>query len=462
MKSLRTALALAFLGLLLAACSTGTTPEVASITISAASPSITVGATEQFSAVAKDRSGNTIANPNLQWHSSKPAVATIDGSGLAKGVSVGTTSITATSGSVSSNVFLLTVRSAQAGFTPTQTSQAVGQQGQAVNAVARGLAQSPAFTAISALPSGAPVLLSLQALLSPKAAAQALRTLAVHKLPRGIYQYEDGRWSNPDPSQNLELKWSYLDAQNNAHNADLVINWAVSSPTETVSDRMGNSDEVPTSMNVTLTVDGTDKLADIDVNASWYDAQACGGPILEPSSLAINGYIGDKSGKLSTDASLSVTDHSGTDDSIATKGTIAASAGLNSADLNWDVTANGTIYRDSNCFISGFKTTDGQVNVGLGSNVSGEKHGLALAFDFSNIVMSGGNLQSVDLTNGSLMVDNQVAVTFKGTLDDANGNGIPGDHVILTFKGGQTESLEYFLQNLGFMSLQGLSKILPF
>ena len=84
-------------------------PTVASITVSPASPTITVGSTEQFTATAKDANGNTISGVAFTWASSATGVATINSSGLATGVSAGTTQITASSGSITSPADTLTV-----------------------------------------------------------------------------------------------------------------------------------------------------------------------------------------------------------------------------------------------------------------------------------------------------------------------------------------------------------------
>ncbi|HEX7022189.1 MAG TPA: hypothetical protein VF171_04980, partial [Trueperaceae bacterium] len=45
-------------------------------------------------------------------------------------------------------------------------------------------------------------------------------------------------------------------------------------------------------------------------------------------------------------------------------------------------------------------------------------------------------------------INGQVAVTFAGTLDDANQNGVVGDNLIVTFQDGDTQSLESILENL--------------
>jgi hypothetical protein len=75
-----------------------------SITISPASPTISVGSTQntqQMTATGVNDDGSTSTVSNVTWKSSDPTKATIDSSGLLKAVAAGTTMITATSGSIS-------------------------------------------------------------------------------------------------------------------------------------------------------------------------------------------------------------------------------------------------------------------------------------------------------------------------------------------------------------------------
>lgn len=87
-----------------------TTSTVASVTVTPASPSIAVNATEQFTAVAKDSSGNAMSGVTFSWTSSATTVATINSStGMATGVSAGSTQITASASGVSSSADALTI-----------------------------------------------------------------------------------------------------------------------------------------------------------------------------------------------------------------------------------------------------------------------------------------------------------------------------------------------------------------
>ncbi len=76
---------------------TVTNVPVASVTVSPASASLLVGATQQFTAVTKDAAGNTLTGRTVTWASSNTAVAMVSGSGLATGMAGGPATITATS-----------------------------------------------------------------------------------------------------------------------------------------------------------------------------------------------------------------------------------------------------------------------------------------------------------------------------------------------------------------------------
>jgi hypothetical protein len=71
---------------------------LSSITVSPSAASAAVGATQQFTALGTYADGSTKTLTNALWTSSSPGVATIGGgSGLATGIAVGTTTITASS-----------------------------------------------------------------------------------------------------------------------------------------------------------------------------------------------------------------------------------------------------------------------------------------------------------------------------------------------------------------------------
>jgi len=70
---------------------------VAAVTVSPASASLVVSATQQLTATMKDASNNVLTGRAVTWGSSNAGAATVDANGLVTAVAVGTATITATS-----------------------------------------------------------------------------------------------------------------------------------------------------------------------------------------------------------------------------------------------------------------------------------------------------------------------------------------------------------------------------
>ena len=79
---------------------------VGSIEISPSTAAVLVGSTQQYTAVLKDAAGNVLSDRAPTWESSNTSVATIDASGLAMVHAVGSTTITARSGTQSASASL--------------------------------------------------------------------------------------------------------------------------------------------------------------------------------------------------------------------------------------------------------------------------------------------------------------------------------------------------------------------
>lgn len=99
---------------------TVTTPDPASVELSAAELTIAVGETVLVSATVRDGNGNQLGGQPITWSATDPAVASVSSSGSVQGLAVGTTTITATSGAASATVRII-VRSAL-GFALDRTS----------------------------------------------------------------------------------------------------------------------------------------------------------------------------------------------------------------------------------------------------------------------------------------------------------------------------------------------------
>jgi hypothetical protein len=94
----------------------GGSPTVATVTVSPANDSVTVGSTAQLIATPRDANGNPLVGVAVSWTSKNTAVATVSSSGLVSGVAAGADSITATANGRSASA-LVTVTSAAAGGT---------------------------------------------------------------------------------------------------------------------------------------------------------------------------------------------------------------------------------------------------------------------------------------------------------------------------------------------------------
>jgi uncharacterized protein YjdB len=111
---------------------TVTVVPVASVTVSPATVSVTVGQTAQLAATPKDASGNSLTGRLVAWASGNTAAATVSSSGLVTAVAAGTATITATSEGKSGTAAItvtsvpvasVTVSPATVSLQPGQTQQ---------------------------------------------------------------------------------------------------------------------------------------------------------------------------------------------------------------------------------------------------------------------------------------------------------------------------------------------------
>ena len=78
----------------------GTAPSTTAVAVVAVTPpsgTVVVGGTMQFAATPEDPNGNPLSGRSVTWASSAPGTASVDGSGMVRGVAVGSATLTATS-----------------------------------------------------------------------------------------------------------------------------------------------------------------------------------------------------------------------------------------------------------------------------------------------------------------------------------------------------------------------------
>lgn len=80
-----------------------------SMTISPPSLTIVQGDSAKFSANGIDARSRPMVPPNLTWRSSDTSVATVDNSGMVRGIGVGNATMTATPGGLSAGVLVVVI-----------------------------------------------------------------------------------------------------------------------------------------------------------------------------------------------------------------------------------------------------------------------------------------------------------------------------------------------------------------
>ncbi len=128
-KSVGVSLALLFLALLVGCDSGGGLATLQSIVVTPTNPSISKGATQQFTATGHFSNGTTQVLGTVTWSSGTTATATISGTGLATAVAPGNSTITATSGSVNGNTLLTVTAPTLQTITVTPANPSVGAGG---------------------------------------------------------------------------------------------------------------------------------------------------------------------------------------------------------------------------------------------------------------------------------------------------------------------------------------------
>ena len=115
---------------------------VAEVAVTPAIDTVFTGGTLQLAASAADANGHAVADASFAWASGDTSVARVDDSGLATGVAVGTTAITASSGGVTGAAQLTVVAPVPTDLAVTPDSVKLAALGDTVRLVAQVLDES--------------------------------------------------------------------------------------------------------------------------------------------------------------------------------------------------------------------------------------------------------------------------------------------------------------------------------
>jgi len=256
-------------------------------------------------------------------------------------------------------------------------------------------------------------------------------------LTRGkwVYDEDNSNWDedNSYTGDDLILVWNFKDASNANCTAQLTADWNYQGhATVNAKTKDGSTVELPTDAYIKLEVDGSE-VGHVRGQFSWYSGNC--GTIAEPAHVIIDGRFG-VSDRLDLDGiELQISN-----EQVVFKGKISASAGGDSGSFSWNLTANGSAVRGSDCFLDKFNTNSGSLNLKSSVTKGGQTESAEFYTNFVINYDSSNNPSSLELSNGYFKLNGQTAFTFSGTLDDSNGNGVPGENVTVTFADGSTPS----------------------
>ena len=278
-------------------------------------------------------------------------------------------------------------------------------------------------------------------------------------LPRGVYDYRDnegefgGEWLLVEPSDDLVLRYEVDDAP-----AVLSLDWDAGGETLVQSAPPGSSlsppdaasytYEVPTAPALSLLVDGV-SAADLSATLGWTDDCSVTGIGL--TRFLLNGSVGVDTTVTFRNAGF--IDNNGV---IGFTGTTTLTSGADIAHFEGFVEAGYTPNFGAGCSLE--EASLDRVTLSLSTSV--RVGGVITRLNGSlnvNAIVTDPDSPSAEV-DGLLFVNGGLAVNLVGTLDDENGNGIPGENVTLVFTDNSVTTLETFIGR--FAMTEGLSALL--
>ena len=272
-------------------------------------------------------------------------------------------------------------------------------------------------------------------------APQGLTTLAGSTLARGTYTYDPSSdtCTQTADSDNLVLRYPYQTQDGDGAAAELTIDWG---DTLEVASRNGDLYEVPTDMTASLAANG-EEVASVSAGARVVQRA---GLRHRRRHFGAHPRESERFGRLGEFRQRRLTASTTTLWLYKVKSPPGPAL---SADFSLNVT--GTLTR-APCFVDTFAVDTGSLSVGAASSMTEDSHSFRVDTNLSEAVFADFDVMfegfmadalqgvaSVRLSGGSVKVDNDLAATFAGVLDDENANGTPGENVTIEFSGGGLE-----------------------
>ncbi len=276
---------------------------------------------------------------------------------------------------------------------------------------------------------------------------RAAAPVSFKTLERGLYDCTAQICAPPTASNNYEVLWKTKDVP--ARTVILKFDWAKDGvPTASLWNGTIYR-EAPRKAQLTLEVDGK-RFVELNFEANWRSKTSVSPDnipiprvVRTPNSLTLSGFLKNEAGadllRLNT-FSLAIGNTS-----IVSTMDFKESDGTNTAITKWNIAVNGIIDFDADG--NYFRIIPGGA---VPSSFDVTLNKLHIALQASNWVFDTGMVpKSVEIKNGRVEFD-QTFVTFDGTLDDPNGNCIPGENLKLYYSDGIKTLEQYLSENTEF------------
>lgn len=262
-------------------------------------------------------------------------------------------------------------------------------------------------------------------------------------LPRGSYAFDPASgWTRLGASGDLRGSWSSGDAEVLG-----IVDWEAPGATVTLASPYGSARyEAPTDASGSLAVDGSG-VASADLLLDWADGAACGvsGPVTAlPDGATLDARFGVRS-TLELDGLTYAVSSSG----VATRGTVTAETADAFEQLSWDVEVTAPSLRSpDDCDVEFSRVTALSVELSAVNEYAGARDGFDLALTVDDIFYDAYDGVSAFDVDGRLDVNGAFALGISGTFDgvDADGDGVVGENVVVTFADGATATLEELIE----------------
>ncbi|MGQ9753216.1 MAG: hypothetical protein ACUVQD_00875 [Thermaceae bacterium] len=261
-------------------------------------------------------------------------------------------------------------------------------------------------------------------------------------LPRGEFScpndFPDTSNCSPQAqSNNFSISWR--------DGVKLVVNWNSTAwahwPQDPSQFQEIPTQEIPTKAEGSLTK-GNQRWAGVTYEARLAQSSCASGKYVLPWEMqSLKGYLGTRYGSgriLQVDEARYDFGSSG----FSTEGGVGFLIQGNDQKgrIEWKIQANGQVKRGPCGEIEEFVPQSGRVSISLMVH----QHSARFGFEATEIRDWDRPSSKITIENGYLTIDNKT-VTFKGVLDDSNGNGIPGENLEVRFSDG-TKTLEDILR----------------